>query len=276
MRLFCRKTNVPKCQNIRCHSAVIAGLCLEIPMRFYYLFFDGVFLVHVRFAVQFLGLDERRSLAVLLVVIVVRRSGVVPRVQAVLGRLVEAHVVQLEERSVRPETHRGHGVVGRLAQFASNPELRLGHVVASEFCVPVRLSAVREHVVADARDQRVGRAVLPYRVRREFRSTARKLEAQSVLHVQPAFGVRIDDRVPFAVGRERYWHFGRVAVGRRQKTVAVFNYVTAQQTKRIVKILFTYCMRTYYYCYYSVMWANTKFARWINDSVDFLALGVDR
>jgi len=129
---------------MQCHSAVITGLRLEVPLWFYYLFFEGVFLVHVRFPVQFFGLDERRSLAVLLVVVVVRRPGVVPRVQTVLGRLVEAHAVQLEERSVRPKTHRGHGVVGRLAQFAGDPEFRLGHVIASKIRVPVRFPAVQE------------------------------------------------------------------------------------------------------------------------------------
>jgi len=147
------------------------------------------------------------------VVVVVRRPGVVPSVQAVLGRLVEAHAVQPEERAVRLETDHGHGVVGRLAQVVGDPELRFGHAVALEVFVPVSLATVREHVAAETRDQRIGGAVLLQLARRELGGGARQLETAAVLHVQSALGIRIDDRVPLSVARERYGHFGLVLFG---------------------------------------------------------------
>jgi len=147
------------------------------------------------------------------VVVVVRRPGVVPSVQAVLGRLVEAHAVQLEERAIRLETDHGHGVVGRLAHVVGDSQLRLGHAVALEVRVPVRLASVREHVAADARDQRIGGIVPPQLARLELGGGARQLEAAPFLHVQPALGVRIDYRVLFAVTSERYGHFGLVFFG---------------------------------------------------------------
>lgn len=187
---------------------------------FAHLFFECVFPVHVRVAVQCCGPDERRSLAHLLVVIIVRRSGVVPRVQAVQCRLVEAHAVQPEERALRPETDHGHGVVGRLAHVVGHLELRQGHAVAPEVRVPVHMGPVHEPVVAGARDQRFADgAVHAQRVQRELGGGAGQLETVPVLHVYPALGVRIDDRVPPAVAGERYGHFGRVLVGHPQRTV---------------------------------------------------------
>jgi len=141
------------------------------------------------------------------VVVVVRRPGVVPSVQAVLGRLVEAHAVQPKEREIRPETDHGHGVVGRLAFVVGDSELRLGHVVALEVRVPVRLALVHEHVAADARDQQIGGIVVLKFFGRELGSGARQFETAPFVHVQPALRVRIDDRVLFTVARERYGHF---------------------------------------------------------------------
>jgi len=147
------------------------------------------------------------------VVVVVRRPGIVPSVQAVLGRLVEAHGVQPEERAVCLETDHGHGVVGRLAPVVGDSKLRLGHAVAHEVLVPVRLATVLEHVDADACDQRIGGAVPSQLARRELGCGARQFETTAFLYVKLALGVRIHDRVPLAVARERYGHFGLVFFG---------------------------------------------------------------
>lgn len=119
-----------------------------------HLFVDGVLFVYVRVAVQLFGLDERRPLFGFLMVVVVRRPGVEPRVQAVPGRLVEARLVQLQEHVLGAETDHGHGVVVRLARVLGHPQLRLGHAVAPEVLVPVRAAPVTERVAAGTGHQR--------------------------------------------------------------------------------------------------------------------------
>lgn len=100
------------------------------------MFGDGILFVHVRVAVELFGLEERRPLFGFLMVVVVRRPGVVPRVQAVLGRLVEAYFVQLQKHVLGAETDHGHGVVVWLARVLGDPQLRFGHAVAFEVLVP--------------------------------------------------------------------------------------------------------------------------------------------
>jgi len=106
------------------------------------LFGDGVFSIRVRGAVQLSGVAERRSNVRPLVVVVVRRPRHVPRVQAVLGRPVEAHAVQAQKRVLRLKANRDHVVLAALALVAGSPELGLRRGYALELVVTVRVLVV--------------------------------------------------------------------------------------------------------------------------------------
>lgn len=187
-------------------------------MFFTHLFVKSIFPVHVRFAVQLFGLGERRPRIHFLMVVVVRRPGVVPRVQAVLGALVETHLVQVEEHALRLKTDHGHGVViGRLARVTGHSQFGLGHSVALEVHVLVRLPVVHQRIPSVAHHERL--AVVMQRARRELAGRARQFETVPALHVQTAFAVRVDDgRVE---RREGNGHFQRIVFRHPQGTVSL-------------------------------------------------------
>jgi len=183
------------------------------------LFVKRVLFVHVRFAVQLSAIGERRSSTHFLMVVVVRRPSVVPRVHAVFGLLVETHLVQVQEHALRLVTDRGHGVVvGRLARVAGHSQRRPRHRVAPEVRVLVRRPVVRERIPAHAGDERF--AAVGQRVRGELAGDARQIETAVALHVQTAAGVRVNDRRDVrAVRRKGHGHFQRAVFRHPQSAV---------------------------------------------------------
>lgn len=179
------------------------------------MFVESIFSVHVRVAEKLFGFDERRSVTQFLMIVVVWRPRIVPRVQAVLGRRVETDVVQLQKVIFRLETDRGHGVVF-VTLVVGHPQFRFRHRGAFELLVFVRFTPIPQRVLPHTGDNRLG-TVVGQRVESDAR--AGQLKALHVLDDQLPFAVRINYADLTAVRREGYGHFGSIVRSRPQGTL---------------------------------------------------------